>query len=305
MLTLYEGECEHVLKEFPENSIDSVVCDPPYGLSLFGCRWDYNVPSVSLWREVCRVLKPGGHLLAFSSTRTYHRMTVNIEDAGFHIRDQLAWMYSAGMPKSHNLHGEYEGMGTALKPCWEPIALARKPLVGTVLANVIQHGTGALNINACRVPIDALLDASQLRQMNRGQRLEDTAGQVWGYSKGDADRPQVVREDGRWPANIITDGSLEIEDSFSVFGTGLSRYFYSAKISQKERGDCKHPTMKPVALMRYLTRLVTPKKGIVLDPFAGSGTTGQAAMDEGFGAVLIERDPNYCKDIRNRLNLFL
>ena len=149
--TLLHGDCLEQLRTLPDNSVDAVVTDPPYGLSFMGKRWDYDVPSVEIWQECLRVLKPGGHLLAFAGTRTQHRMAVRIEDAGFEIRDMIAWVYSTGFPKSHNLDGQWKGWGTALKPALEPITVARKPLCGTVAENVQQHGTGALNVDGCRV----------------------------------------------------------------------------------------------------------------------------------------------------------
>jgi len=142
---LHEGDCLDVLKTMPSESVDSVVTDPPYGLSFMGRKWDYDVPTIAIWQETLRVLKPGGHLLSFSGTRTYHRMVVAIEDAGFEIRDQIGWLYGSGFPKSHNLDGEWDGWGTALKPAWEPIVLARKSFAGTVAANMLTHGTGAMN----------------------------------------------------------------------------------------------------------------------------------------------------------------
>lgn len=224
-----------------------------------------------------------------------------------------------------------------LRPNWEPVIVARKPLIGTIAENVLRHGTGAMNIDACRVPVDPDTDASQLRTMQRGQRTEDTAGQVWGLSKNGPDAPQVVRPDGRWPANVIHDGSDEVMEAFAVFGektsgkpgvrrkphethsmsgrlalsgqpeTGVgdsgsaARFFYCAKATKTDRADSKHPTVKPIALLRYLTRLVTPPGGAVLDPFAGSGTTLQAAAEEGFLSLGIEREADYCADIRRRM----
>lgn len=145
------GDCIEMMRTLPDNSVDSVVTDPPYGLSFMGKKWDYDVPATEVWVECLRVLKPGGHLLAFAGTRTQHRMAVRIEDAGFEIRDMIAWVYGSGFPKSHNLGGSHQGWGTALKPALEPITVARKPFPGTVAANVVEHGTGALNIDSCRV----------------------------------------------------------------------------------------------------------------------------------------------------------
>lgn len=298
----------------PDNSVDSIVTDPPYGLSFMGRKWDYDVPSVEIWAECLRVLKPGGHLLAFAGTRTQHRMACRIEDAGFEIRDMLAWVYGSGFPKSHN--GEWGG--TALKPALEPITMARKPLSGTVEANWREHGTGALNIDGCRVATDE--NCARVPAM-----VGDTAA---GFGKGIAMGGRGS-DAGRWPANLIHDGSPEVVALFpakagasapvkgneaskasvgNVTGernrvpgafhadTGsAARFFYCAKASKADRGDNTHPTVKPTDLMRYLCRLVTPPGGVVLDPFMGSGSTGKAAKLEGLDFIGIERDSEYFK----------
>ena len=390
-LTLHQGDCLEVLRTLPDCSVDSVVTDPPYGLSFMGKRWDYDVPSVDVWRECLRVLKPGGHLLAFAGTRTQHRMACRIEDAGFEIRDLIAWVYGSGFPKSLDVskaidkgegaerevvgvsarHGggakvfenqggtgfatngqpnitapatdaarQWSGWGTALKPALEPITFARKPLNGTVAENVLQHGTGAINVEECRVPIDAEADASQLRAMNRNKRETDDG---WGMSKVSGDMPSVVRMEGRWPANFIHDGSGEVVQLFpneagacapasgptltgrteatAAFGgrpgtdrapafhadTGsAARFFYCAKASKRDRDHGSgirnhHPTVKPTALMAYLCRLVTPPGGTVLDPFMGSGSTGRGAIVEGFGFIGIEREADYLEIARARI----
>ena len=410
-LTLHHGDCLEVLRLLPDCSVDSIVTDPPYGLSFMGKRWDYDVPSVKVWAECLRVLKPGGHLLAFAGTRTQHRMAVRIEDAVFEIRDMIAWVYGSGFPKSldvskaidkmdaaqeqqarryrftewvrstgitskqiddatqTNMGGHYttaasqpaimtrehleacrhllgyipewvereadirsvesknfaerevvgqhqtdmgglggerlgqkggditiaatpeakqwQGWGTALKPALEPITVARKPLIGTVAENVLQHGTGAINVDGGRV----------------GER---------------------------WPANFIHDGSEEATDLLGA----SARFFYCAKASKTDRDEgCEglperltmrygekaqgplpqqtpskpvpqrnhHPTVKPTDLMRYLCRLVTPPSGIVLDPFMGSGSTGKAAMMEGFAFVGIEREAEYIDIAKARI----
>jgi DNA modification methylase len=377
--TVHLGDNRDVLKTILSDSIDSVVTDPPYELGFMGKAWDSSgiAYQVDLWAEVLRVLKPGGHLLAFGGTRTYHRMAVAIEDAGFEIRDSIHWIYGSGFPKSldvskaidkmagaerqvvrrrnyeltdgggysGNLNTskprsesseitapatdaakQWEGWGTALKPAHEPIVVARKPLNGTVAANVLQHGTGALNIDACRI----------------------------------GDPP------GRWPANVIHDGSDEVVSMFPKAGGGFgvrgkggqtyasgkgfantlavtgqavgygdtgsaARFFYAAKASRAERnagldglpadkpvfGDDGgtyqglsnskrpqsnfHPTVKPIALMRYLLKLVTPPNGTTLDPFAGSGTTLIAAIHEGFNSIGIELTPEYHPIIQARI----
>jgi DNA modification methylase len=366
------GDCLDVLRTMPDASVDAVVTDPPYGLSFMGKRWDYDVPSVEVWAECLRVLKPGGHLLAFAGTRTQHRMAVRIEDAGFEIRDLIMWCYGSGFPKSldvskaidkaagaerevvgtklglpgysltdgapggvameGNVNGslrngaaecaitapatpeaqQWSGWGTALKPALEPITVARKPLQGTVAANVLAHGCGGLNVDGCRVGL------REARQLNR-------AGSI-GYGGSE---PQGIVEDGgmgRWPANLIHSGEDEVVRLFpqtvsgalnqasvkaenNIYGkhdayanpkqyepnTGsAARFFYTAKASRDDRSDGNtHPTVKPTDLMRYLCRLVTPPGGTVLDPFMGSGSTGKAAMLEGFEFIGIEREPQY------------
>ena len=328
---LHLGDCLETLRTMPDNSVDSIVTDPPYGLSFMGKRWDYDVPSVEIWAECLRVLKPGGHLLAFAGTRTQHRMAVRIEDAGFEIRDMIAWVYGSGFPKSRNLDGDWKGWGTALKPALEPITVARKPLSeGTVAANVLQHGTGALNIDGCRVATD---DST---------RRTNTAANS--YMSGDIGAKQTLGSEyqtgsdaGRWPANLIHDGSEEVLAGFpqgrssGVFspkdhhnggyvqgvtnfgGKGIpstmysdtgsaARFFYAAKASKKDRGEGNtHPTVKPTDLMRYLCRLVTPPGGTVLDPFMGSGSTGKAAMREGFRFIGCEMSPEYLEIARARI----
>ncbi len=337
-LTLHHGDCLEVLRSLPDCSVDSIVTDPPYGLSFMGKRWDYDVPSVEVWTECLRVLKPGGHLLAFAGTRTQHRMAVRIEDAGFEIRDMIAWVYGSGFPKSLDVSkaidkmagaerevvgqkkvpdikgdaygtmnekqaGSYdtisipitapatpeakqwEGWGTALKPALEPITVARKPLIGTVAENVLQHGTGAINVDGGRVGTEATI--------TRHTRKAEGTGIGWHpISTG-----EITIHSGRWPANFIHDGS---EESTDLLGAS-ARFFYCAKASKADRGENHHPTVKPTDLMRYLCRLVTPPSGIVLDPFMGSGSTGKAAMLEGFAFVGIEREAEYIEIAKARI----
>jgi DNA modification methylase len=376
MPTLLLGNCLEKLAEMPDCSIDAIITDPPYGLSFMGKKWDYDVPGEDIWRECLRVLKPGGHLLAFAGTRTQHRMAVRIEDAGFEIRDMIAWAYGSGFPKSmdvskaidkaagaerevigtdeyrakrlKNQMGEYatdsgwtagnrsaditapatpeaqqwDGWGTALKPALEPITVARKPFKGTVANNVLEHGTGAINIDGCRVGV-----------ADWGSRPPRTPNAILGGGKGtNLTASKAPDGMGRWPANLIHDGSDEVTELFPQTGisrggnsqqinagtgrynwnTGTdkavpdgvdpgygdsgsaARFFYCAKTSKRERGEGNnHPTVKPIALMRYLCRLVTPPSGTVLDPFMGSGSTGMAAEVEGFNFVGIELDPDY------------
>lgn len=237
---LHLGNCLEVMKQMPDNSVDSIVTDPPYGLSFMGKKWDYDVPSVEIWAECLRVLKPGGHLLSFAGTRTQHRMAVNIEDAGFEIRDMvsflydtnetaqtlieslspkqlklldatfgrdgmLAWTYGSGFPKSHNLDGDWQGWGTALKPALEPITVARKPFKGTVAANVLAHGTGALNIDGCRIGNEERTYAP------KGTSTNASMIRVPEHRMGTTGNEVTVT--GRWPANLILSYN---EDEFEL-----------------------------------------------------------------------------------------
>ena len=267
---LLEGDCREVLRELADASIDAVVTDPPYGLNFMGKAWDYQVPQVDVWQECLRVLKPGGHLLSFFGTRTYHRGVIPIEDAGFEIRDQIGWVYGSGFPKSHNQHGDWEGWGTALKPAWEPIVMARKPIVGTVAANLAEHGTGALNIEGCRVETSDNLGggAYAATPTEREQMRGAEAGNSWRRGgAGDYEQPE-----GRWPANLIHDGSDEVVAAFpqargqiadassssetrknqNTYGAmkrgndgaqardqggSAARFFYVAKASKQDRDD--------------------------------------------------------------------
>ena len=362
-MRLMQGDCLERMKEIPDGSVDSIVTDPPYGLSFMGKKWDYDVPSAEIWAEALRVLKPGGHLLAFAGTRTQHRMAVNIEDAGFEIRDMIAWIYGSGFPKSHNLKDKWDGWGTALKPALEPITVARKPFKGTVAANVLEHGTGAINIDGCRVGDFQNTTPSGVDRRNA--KLAEL-----GYRPGEYQMGEKVPDTppGRWPANLILDGSDEVRAAFpeakgqqgdikghtstrqspnGCFGKmapamdhlarvesdkSAARFFYCAKASKKDRNEgCEqiaarryshdgrqtpienayqrnasrasnnHPTVKPTDLMRYLCRLVTPPNGIVLDPFMGSGSTGKAAMLEGFRFIGVELDQDYFDIAKRRI----
>jgi hypothetical protein len=267
---LIHSDCLEALKNLPDNSVDSVVTDPPYGLSFMGKKWDYDVPSEEIWAECLRVLKPGGHLLAFAGTRTQHRMAVRIEDAGFEIRDMIAWVYGSGFPKSLDVSkaidkaaghwrgkagevvsdngamsgGNYErtpkgdpvtaaaaawqGWGTALKPALEPITVARKPLVGTVAENVLAHGTGAINVDGCRVG-DTVETWPKSRSYGGGTEyaLTHTSGGVINS------RPTGAAPAGRWPANLIHDGS---EEPAALLGDA-ARFFYCAKASKRDRDE--------------------------------------------------------------------
>lgn len=468
-VTLHGGDSRDVLRTLADSSIDAVVCDPPYALmtsgsaGFMGKDWDTGETAfaVEFWAEVMRVLKPGGHVVAFGGTRSFHRLVCAIEDAGFEIRDQLAWLYGTGFPKSHDVskgidrtNGEtgrelefcrfmrsskltrghatdvlramglisrngtmvghfyavsnggqpavatpeifealrpyfgidvpsrieeivarvaaerevigqktsgisnkdevqrhtigasssvlvditkpatpeaarWSGWGTALKPALEPICLARKPLDGTVAANVLRWGTGAINIGACRVE-NADYDPAKVQRSQTAQDGHTVSLNIPGHEQ------PTYNAAGRWPANLVHDGSDEVVGAFpdsngqqgrstdaqrsraNVYGEpsdagktyeprndagSAARFFYSAKADGDDRLASKHPTVKPVDLMRWLVRLVTPPGGVVLDPFAGTGTTGEAAWREGFNAVLIEREPDYQHDIARRMAL--
>ena len=303
------------MRTMPDASVDAVVTDPPYGLSFMGKRWDYDVPSVEIWEQCLRVLKPGGYLLAFAGTRTQHRMAVRIEDAGFEIRDMIAWMYGSGFPKSHNLQDDRQGWGTALKPAMEPITMARKPFKGTVADNVQAYGTGAINIDGCRIGDEEI-------QVN----VYANRGPFGDTQSGNEYQSNVAH--GRWPANVLHDGC---EDVLRGMGEA-ARFFYTPKACKEDRDDgCEmmearqyshdgrtkplenayqrnesearnfHPTVKPTDLMRYLCRMVTPPGGIVLDPFTGSGSTGRGAVLEGFRFIGCEMDADYIEIAKARI----
>lgn len=405
---LINGDCVEEIKKLPENSVDSVCCDPPYELGFMGKSWDNTgiANNKDMWAECLRVLKPGGHLLAFSGTRTYHRMACAIEDAGFEVRDMIEWVYGSGFPKSLNIgkvtdkflktgnaswngtgdssNGalgysklqhkqdyrpedysnrhqnkdkiteeqakQWEGWGTALKPAHEPICMARKPLAEkTVAENVLKYGTGGINIDESRVEAQGKdldkLNSEWDREWNTN--YSDYADKVGGSAGFNMDKAKKENAglSGRFPANLIHDNSEEVRECFpetkspkqyeysgtkdreqSVvkgFGAGYgvgheneygdsgnaSRFFksiiYQAKASKSERNKgCdknNHPTVKPIALMEYLIKMVTPKGGVVLDPFMGSGSTGVAAKIAGRDFVGIELDPNYFKIAEKRI----
>lgn len=447
-VVLHKGDCSAVIKTLPDNSVDAIITDPPYALEsirkrfggpnaapaqhgtdgafarasrgFMGKEWDTGDVAFDpeFWAECLRVLKPGGHLAAFSGTRTYHRMANAIELAGFEIRDQaldmfasdtyarqfmaslndeqlaafvrlvdessftgqLAWAYGTGFPKALDVAKaidqhlgvertvtgteelpndmrnsallkvgkggerapnvrnvteatspeakEWDGWKTALKPAWEPICLARKPLDGTVAENVLEHGTGALNIEACRIPAEKAT----------GWGGAAGGGGTWNESNSGLGKDGEARPvDGRYPANIIHDGSAEVVSAFpdsagqlrpltgeedrkaKVYGKfagvaaheprgdegSAARFFYSAKADADDRLRTKHPTVKRVDNIQWLCRLLCRKGGTVLDPFAGTGTTGQAAYWEGQNAILIEREEDYQADIAFRMGLVL
>jgi len=392
-MTLLIGDCIEQMKTLEADSVDAIVTDPPYGLEFMGKEWDgFGTPlGFQTWseqwaREALRVLKPGGHLLAFGGTRMYHRLAAGIEDAGFEIRDTLMWLYGSGFPKSldvskaidkaagakrevigsraltgngktmksgfHQPDGsgagetakaelhyfttpsteaakKWQGWGTALKPAVEPIVLARKPLIGTVAANVLTHGTGALNIDASRIGTDG--------GTYKASKPDGASNGIYGNGiNGDANKTSLNA--GRWPANILLDEEAaalldeqsgvsaspapyfqqtkskginapetrnDVQSSHHGDSGGASRFFYVAKASRSERNAGLerniHPTVKPVALMKYLIRLVVPKGGTVLDPFLGSGTTAVAAIEEGVEWIGCEREPEYVEIIKARV----
>ena len=434
---VYVGNNIDILKTFPDNSIDSVVTDPPYGLGkepnaievlqswitkgyheikgkgFMGKEWDAFVPQPNFWKEIYRVLKPGGYVLSFAGTRTYDWMVMAVRLAGFEIRDMIAWLYGSGFPKSmdvskaieatllkgnshskslrqveqdgdgepYTLKGknngimgedrtydrkefeptteeakQWQGWGTALKPALEPIVMARKPLDGTVAQNVLKHGVGGINIDECRVATDETLQPSSSTKMKYG-------GNSFNESSTMNDPNWVQNQNGRFPANVIHDGSDEVVSLFPKTGPtkphggdgkkldtqdmgwgfkrmpsklednggSAARFFYTAKVSKEERnfglydfkddiitdgrtkpidnafnrGETKrkniHPTVKPIDLMRYLVRLVTPKNGICLDPYLGSGTTAIACEIEKIAWIGIELIPEYAEIAKARI----
>jgi site-specific DNA-methyltransferase (adenine-specific) len=301
--TLHTGDCRDVMATLPAESVDAIVCDPPYGLSFMGKGWDHGVPGVDFWVEALRVLKPGGHLIAFGGTRTYHRLAVAVEDAGFEVRDCLMWLYGSGFPKSHNLHGEWHGWGTALKPAYEPAILARKPLRGTVADNVAQWGTGGLNIDGCRV-------GDEGGRWPANIILDEEAAAALDEQSGVSVSKATPRNNKKVEDMFLTGKKPTVTQGHSDTG-GASRFFYTAKASRSEREAGldgveaqranHHPTVKPIALMRYMIRLVAPHGAVVLDPFMGSGSTGCAAMVEGMQFVGIDITPEYVDIARRRL----
>jgi site-specific DNA-methyltransferase (adenine-specific) len=333
------------MKRLPPASVDAVVTDPPYGLRFMGKEWDDQGVGVQQaeWHrrwaiEAFRVLKPGGHLLAFGGSRTYHHLATAVEVAEFEIRDQIMWLYGSGFPKSHDVSkaiekvGEpdkqWDGWGTALKPAHEPIVVARKPLVGTVAANTLEYGTGGINIDGGRVAT-----SETITNHSRSAGAAASKGK-YGDSKEQATHQTDGQTLGRWPANVILDEEagriLDKQSGVSTSGAagskgasgfadgydggysvpygdtgGASRFFYCAKPNKNERNagldTNPHPTIKPITLMRYLCRLVTPRDGLVLDPFVGSGTTGIAAVLEGFSFLGFEQDHEYAEIARVRV----
>ena len=447
---ILNGECLEEMKKFPDNSVDSIVTDPPYGISFMSKKWDYDVPSVDMFKEMLRIAKPGAHILCFGGSRTYHRMAVNVEDAGWEIKDTIQYLYGSGFPKSMNIskaidkkfgaerevvgvsnngsgiqpnkinnHGkgdtgigyadgsgksfditkpstdeakEWEGWGTNLKPAYEPIILARKPIEEkTIAENVLKYGTGGINIDSCRInlngdykckangrpsqtglgdnynseeankpdikgrfPANVILthhpeceklgykkvkpsNGSGVAGNNKGKGLGKN--KIWGVFKGVKAEDQTaihVDKDGKetvenWnchddcPIKILDEQSGVSKSSGGIPKSahtwkgfdgdnkglhvgglgdkgGASRFFYTAKASKSERGkDNIHPTVKPIKLMEYLVTLITPKEGICLDPFCGSGSTLIACKKNRYKYIGIEREEEYCKISEDRL----
>ena len=378
-VTLYHADCLEVIEKLPDNSVDAIVTDPPYGLGFMGKKWD-NMPPGREWAEAClRVLKPGGHMLAFGGARTWHRLAVAIEDAGFEIRDTIAWVYGEGFPKSMDVSkaidkhlgvervvtregrreyaegeitwdkrvsiererrdtpateeaAQWKGWGTNLKPAFEPVILTRKPFTGTVAENVLEHGVGALNIDATRIPGQwTTWQVQQGKDLPPGTSSEHTVG--WNNGFVGSQHPN-----GRHPANLIFDeyaaskldeqsghlksGALKpykyrhrdassyrfefttVDGEYEANEGGASRFFYCAKARKSERpvvNGVGHPTVKPLALMEHLVQLITPPGGVLLDPFAGSGTTLEAATRLGFKSIGVELDEAYLPLIEHRL----
>jgi site-specific DNA-methyltransferase (adenine-specific) len=382
---ILQGDNRETLKTIPDNSIDAIVTDPPYGIDFLGKEWDANTGALETYQECLRVLKPGGHILAFSAARTYHHLAVTLEQAGFEIRDQIMWIYSSGFPKSQDIGkqiqkklgvkekkkltsngpangmsrmtfnqsdpAKYEetkdtetvvctdpealqwaGWGTALKPAHEPIALARKPMKGSIRDNCQKYGTGALNIDATRIPMS-------------DEDIEKD--RIWKerYSAGNTGSPTFAEDDineqrkvlggktlepvtGRFPSNVIGE----------ILQADYQKYFYCPKVSRRERhigfddpgplfsgpriealandpsnklkdaekgAGNNHPTVKPIELMKYLIKLITPPGGTVLDPFNGSGSTGCAAVELGHPYIGCELDPAYVEIAEKRIAAWL
>lgn len=365
-MRLLHGDCIDLLRTLPDDSVDAVVTDPPYGLAehkpavlvtaltawangdreqvpdgkgFMGKAWDAFVPPPAVWDDCLRVLKPGGHLVAFAGSRTYDLMGLSIRMAGFEIRDGLQWLYGSGFPKSK----------TQLKPSHEPIVLARKPFRGSEAANALTHGVGALNIEVCRVATADEVDEAGYRAKCASVVGLDSNRTGDAYGEWTGQRTDSASAEGRWPTNVLLDdtaataldqqsGTLtsgllsphhdakpstnnsmsgpnmagRIKGTFGGDTVGASRFFptfrYQAKAPTRERpkvDGVAHPTVKPLALMQWLVRLVTPPGGVVLDPFAGSGTTLQAARDEGMQAIGIEREAAYLPLIAQRLGIEL
>lgn len=328
-IKLIRADCLRRMRSMEPDSVDTIITDPPYGLDFMGKAWDHGSPGPAFWKAALRVAKPGAFLLCFGGTRTFHRLAVSIEDAGWELRDCMMWVYGTGFPKGYNLGKklpDFQGYNTALKPAWEPIIVAMKPLDGTFLKNAEKHGVAGFNIDATRIGFRNEADEKESKQKNRQDKRKRGA-------HGNYNPP------GRFPPNVILDptaaqlldaqsgstkstggqASLGAFRKGKVYGKGkdirekkdpgygdtggASRFFYCAKASSSERGKGNnHPTVKPLKLMEYLCLLTrTPKGGIVLDPFMGSGTTGLACRNTKRSFIGIEKSKEYFKIARRRI----
>jgi site-specific DNA-methyltransferase (adenine-specific) len=322
---LKRADCRKAMEALPDSSVDALITDPPYELGFLSNPWDRTGVSfeISVWQQAWRVVKPGGFLLAFGSTRTVHRLACAIEDAGWQIRDHLAWLYATGFNKTGYVCRDgrqvMPGWGGSLKPAMELVCVGRKPFDGTLAQNLRDHRTGAFNVDGCRIELPPN-DPLQKGVQHKRHKL-DTGGQGWGFQALNR-QPGL----GRWPANVLHDGSPEVRDLLATYGASrsffqacpfdatdgeIARFFFGAKASRRDkdegldrlRGERRniHPTVKPTALMRYLVRLITPAGGIVLDPFAGSGSSGKAALAEGMRFVGFELNPQFARIATARL----
>jgi DNA modification methylase len=392
---LYKGECLQVLRTLPADSVSACITDPQYGLSdvssadtiqaltawasgdrervpdgrgFMGNEWDRFVPPPAVWDECFRVLKPGGYMAVFAGSRTADLMGLSIRLAGFRMCDTITWMYASGMPKGLNISkaidkagisslNNWDGWNTTLKPAAEPIIIAQKPVKGTIINNVLKHGTGGMNIDGCRVPVVDRnnYDAKCASVVGLGSNRNGAAYGEWSGVREDSSSAA-----GRWPANVMLSHSENCDMETCVHGCpvaaldqqsgslisgkhaahhtrttaggnnvthgnmqgitgyshndsgGASRFYnifrYQAKAPKSERpviNGIAHPTVKPLALIEHLITLFTPPYGVVLDPFAGTGTTGHAALRLGFNSIIIERDKKYWPLIDKRLNDYI
>jgi site-specific DNA-methyltransferase (adenine-specific) len=293
---ILQGDNRNTLKTLADNSIDAIVTDPPYGIDFLGKAWDANTGALETYQECLRVLKPGGHILAFSAARTYHHLAVTLEQAGFEIRDQIMWIYSSGFPKAQAVKGFPGWKNGGLKPAHEPIALARKPTKTSIKANMETWRVGALNIDATRVPYANDKDKASIDHKVLTAAWSGHTIQVDSYEKGEFVKVET-NELGRFPSNVIG----EIQD--------YQKYFYCPKVNRSERHiedsvENNHPTVKPIELMKYLIKLITPPGGIVLDPFNGSGSTGCAAVALGYEYIGCELDPAYVEISKRRIEKY-